>query len=84
MSNFLYAEAVGALGYASVTTFALTYAVVEVSEYRINQGQGHWNVVKKIFCYLKGIIDHGIVYGFNSNSPNDPQTLVECIDADWT
>ena len=83
MSNVPYAQAVGALGYASVTTRpALTYAVGEVSHHSINSGQAHWNAVKRIFRYLKGTIDHGIVYGFNSNSPNDPKTLVGYTDAD--
>ena len=84
MSNVPYAQAVGALGYASVTTRpALTYAVGEVSQHSINPRQAHWNAVKRIFRYLKGTIDHGIVYGFNSNSPNDPKTLVGYTYADW-
>ena len=83
MLNVPYIQAVGAIGYASVPTrLDLTYAVEEVSQHSINPRQCHWNVIKRIFCYLKGTFDHGIIYGPNPNSSNDPTMLVGYTDAD--
>ena len=84
MLNVPYAQAMGAIGYASVITRpGLTYAVWEVSQHSINLGQCHWNIIKRIFHYLKGTFDHEIIYGPNPNSSNDPTMLVGYTDADW-
>ena len=48
-------EAVGSLMYASLGTHPdITYAMQTVSRFTKNPGAAHWEVVKRIFCYLKG------------------------------
>lgn len=59
-----YREAVGSLLFAArVTRPDIEYAVNTVSQFLNNFNETHWSAVKKIFRYLRGTIDYGIVYG---------------------
>ena len=58
-----YVEAVGSLMYAMMSTRPdLAYPVSLVSRYQANLGLAHWEFVKRIMKYLKGILHHKLVY----------------------
>ena len=64
MRNIPYHEAVGSLMYASLGTRPdITYAIQTVSQFAKNPGQPHWEAVKQIFHYLKGMKEFWLTYG---------------------
>ena len=64
MCNIPYQEAIGSLMYASLGTHPdITYAVQTVSRFSKNPDQLHWEAVKRIFCYLKGMKEYWLTYG---------------------
>ena len=75
----LYQSAVGSLLYLSVATRPdITYAVSNVARFCAKPTNQHWVAVKRIFRYLKGTQQYGLLYG-KSNSNN----CVGFSDADW-
>ncbi|KAJ4721544.1 Retrovirus-related Pol polyprotein from transposon TNT 1-94 [Melia azedarach] len=71
MSRVPYASAVGSLMYAMICTRPdLAQSVSVVSRFMGEPGKEHWQVVKRIFRYLKGTFDVGLIYG------GDTQCLV--------
>ena len=48
-----------------------------VSRYQSNPGRKHWNVVKRILVYLKGIVDYSLCY------QGGELHLIGYIDTDW-
>ena len=63
MSRVPYANAVGCLMYAIVCTRPdIADAVSDVSRFMARPGREHWQRVKRIFCYLRGTNDIGLVY----------------------
>ena len=78
MINTPYEEAVGSLLYASITTRpVICYAVSQVAQFSHNPGPLHWEAVKRIFAYLKGTINHGILF------VQDKTGLIAYADADY-
>ena len=74
-----YQSAVGSLLYLSNWTRPdITFAVNNVAKFMKRPSRDHWTAVKRIFRYLKGTVDYGIVYNPDSNS-----SLVGYSDADW-
>ena len=72
-----YQNAVGALMYAALGTRPdISYAVGVISYFSSNLGEQHWRAVKRIFRYLKGMIDFTLTY---SNASD----LEGYSDADW-
>ena len=68
MSRVPYASAVGSLMYAMVCTRPdLAQAVSVVSRFMSHPGKDHWQAVKRIFRYLRGTSDVGLVYGDSEN-----------------
>ncbi|GJX70172.1 transposable element [Tanacetum coccineum] len=64
MSRIPYASAVGSLMYVMVCTRPdIAHAMSVVSRYMAHPGKEHWNAVKRIFRYLKGTSDVGLIYG---------------------
>ncbi|CAA7049382.1 unnamed protein product [Microthlaspi erraticum] len=64
MSRVPYARAVGSLMYAMVCTRPdLAHAVSVVSRFMGQPGKEHWQAVKRIFRYLRGTSDVGLIYG---------------------
>ncbi|KAL1192872.1 Retrovirus-related Pol polyprotein from transposon TNT 1-94 [Cardamine amara subsp. amara] len=64
MSRVPYASAVGILMYAMVCTWPdLAHAVSIVSRFMGQPGKEHWLAVKRIFRYLRGTYDVGLIYG---------------------
>ncbi|KAK9732196.1 hypothetical protein QE152_g13029 [Popillia japonica] len=63
-----YREAVGSLMYLTIATRPdIAYAVSRVSETLENPTISNWKAVKRIFRYLKGSMDFGILYEKESN-----------------
>ncbi|KAJ4712638.1 Retrovirus-related Pol polyprotein from transposon TNT 1-94 [Melia azedarach] len=71
MSRVPYASVVGSLMYAMVCSRPdLAQSVSVVSRFMGEPGKEHWQAVKRIFRYLKGTFDVGLIYG------GDTQCLV--------
>ncbi|KAJ4718647.1 Retrovirus-related Pol polyprotein from transposon TNT 1-94 [Melia azedarach] len=63
MSRVPYTSAVGSLMYAMVCTRPdLAQSVSVVSRFMGEPGKEHWQAVKRIFRYLKGTFDVGLIY----------------------
>ena len=63
MSRVSYASVVGSLMYAMVCTRPdLAHAVSVVSRFMGQPGREHWQAVKRIFRYLRGTSDVGVIY----------------------
>jgi hypothetical protein len=56
----LYQSIVGALQYATITRPDISYAVNKASQFMHSPTDAHWNGVKRILCYLKGMLSHGL------------------------
>ena len=64
MQGVPYASACGSLLYAMVATRPdIAYAVGVVSRFMANPGKAHWNAVKSIMWYSKGINNKCLCYG---------------------
>ena len=64
MADIPYSQAVESLMYAMVCTRVdIAYAVSVMSRFMSNPGKLHWDAVKWIMRYLKGTLDHGLMYG---------------------
>ena len=64
MVEISYSRAVGSLMYAMVCTRAdIAYAVSVVSKFMSNPSKLHCDAVKWVIRYLKGTLDHGMMYG---------------------
>ncbi|KAJ4702231.1 Retrovirus-related Pol polyprotein from transposon TNT 1-94 [Melia azedarach] len=71
MSRVPYTSAVGSLMYAMVCTRPdIAQSVSVVSRFMGEPSKEHWQAVKRIFRYLKGTFDVGLIYG------GDTQCLV--------
>jgi len=63
MSNVPYASAIGSLMYVMLCTRPnICFAVGLVSRYQSNPGLAHWQDVKRIMRYLRGITDLVLCY----------------------
>lgn len=63
MAKVPYSSAVGSLMYVMVCTRPdLAYSVSVVSRYMVNPNRDHWSAVKRIFRYLKGTSDVGLIF----------------------
>ena len=64
---------------AIVTRLDIMYAVSMLSKFLNNHTSDHWRAVKRVFAYLVGTIDLGIVYSRSENECN----IVGYSDADY-
>ena len=75
-----YQSAVGALLYLSMRTRPdITFAVCNVAKFASKPTLSHWLAVKRIFRYLKGTTNFGIMY----NRHNGSDDCIGYSDADW-
>ena len=73
-----YREALGALMYVSVATCPdITCAVCQLARFSQNPGSLHWNVVKRMYTYLKGTRDLWLTLG-----GDDDHAIAGYSDAD--
>ena len=64
MTNIPYQEAVGTLMYVALGTCPnIAYPVQVLSKFSKNPGETYWEVVKRVFHYLKGTQDLWLTYG---------------------
>lgn len=74
-----YRGAIGSLMFLMVLTRPdLAYIVSVLSQFSEMPDKSHWNGIKRVFRYLKGTIDLGIVFGKSKDN-----TLVAFSDSDW-
>ncbi|KAH9762165.1 hypothetical protein KPL70_000710 [Citrus sinensis] len=78
MADIPYSQAVGSLVYTMVCTRAdISYAVSVVSRFMSNPGKLHWDAVKWVLRYLKGTLDHGLMYGKSKHEVCDIRGYVD-------
>jgi hypothetical protein len=74
-----YQSAVGSLLYLSIRTRPdITFAVNNVARFSSNATTQHWTAVKRIFRYLRGTTNLGLLFKKNGH-----KNLVGYSDADW-
>ncbi|KAH9779242.1 hypothetical protein KPL71_007654 [Citrus sinensis] len=74
-------KVVGSLMYAMVCTRAdIAYAVSIMSRFMSNPGKLYWDAVKWVMRYLKGTLDHGLMYG---KSKHEVCEVREYVDSDF-
>lgn len=79
MANVPYQEAIGCIIYAAqVTRPDISYAVGVLSRFNKNPGKAHWQVVKRVFRYLKGTKHYALEF-----SKDDSIQFNGFTDADW-
>ena len=74
----LYRSTIGALQYLTMTRPDLSFPVNKLSQFLQNPSVRHWQACKRILRYVKGTLNHGIV--FKSNGRLE---LEGYADADW-
>ena len=78
MKNVPFREAIGGLNYLCTCTRPdIATAVSLVSKFSNNPGEQHWKAVKRIFRYIRGTFDYGILV-----QPENSQ-LIGYADANW-
>ena len=79
MSHVPYANAVGNLMYAMVSTRPdISHAVGVVSKFMTNQSEEHWQEMKWVLRYLRGTSDHCIIFNGSEGS------VYGYVDVDYT
>jgi hypothetical protein len=74
----LYKQIVGSLMYLTSTRPDIMYAVSLISRYMECPAEAHLLAAKRIFRYLKGTADYGILYKRDNNS-----TMIGFSDSDY-
>jgi hypothetical protein len=79
MSQYPYISVVGSLMYLALTTRPdIAYAAGVLARFNSNPGLAHWQAAKHVLRYLKGTVDHRLVY-----RPSDsPEPFITYSDAD--
>ena len=61
----------GCLTYATTATRPdLAAAVGILSKYMSRPGKDHWQGVKRVLCYIKGTLNHGLTFTANGSDPS--------------
>jgi len=64
MKKIPYREAIGALNWVAVGSRPdISFAVGQLAQFMENPGRNHWEAVKRVLRYLKGMKDLKLVYG---------------------
>ena len=75
-----YQMAIGCLNYATLISRPdLAVAVGVLSKFMANPGLEHWKGVKRIFRYIQGTLNYGLLYTSDGSDP----VLRGYSDADW-
>ncbi|KAL0539626.1 hypothetical protein IC582_023842 [Cucumis melo] len=75
---YLYRSIVGALQYATLTHLEISFSVNKACQFMHSPTILHWQMVKRIIRYLKGVLSHGL--GLQKSSH---LYLYGFADADW-
>jgi len=63
MKNIPFHKALGSLMWLQVATRPdLAFSVNKLAHFSYNLGRAHWNAVKYVLAYVKGMIDYDITY----------------------
>jgi hypothetical protein len=82
-STIRYQSAVGALMYAAQATRPdIAFAVTMLSQFNSKPNELHWQAVKRVFRYLRGTAQLGIVYT-GTGDLRDQAPLLGYCDSDW-
>nr|KAJ0213981.1 hypothetical protein LSAT_V11C400194770 [Lactuca sativa] len=73
-----YQKLVGSLQYLAFTRSDISFAVNKLSRFMHAPSQTHWQSLKRVLCYLKGTIHHGLYLHKNSSIQ-----LTTFSDSDW-
>ena len=75
-----YQIAIGCLNYATLISRPdLAVAVSVLSKFMSNPGVEHWIAVKRIFRYVQGTLNFGLLY----TSDGSERVMIGYSDADW-
>lgn len=78
------ASVVGSLMYAMVSTrLDIAQAVGVLSQFMVNLGKLHWDVMKRVLKYLKGMTQYTLCYQGNSTRSSRFFSIQGYVDADW-
>ena len=78
MAKIPYASAVGSLMFSMICTRPdLAYAISLVSRFMSDPGKEHWSAVKWVLRYLRGTVNHGLIYGKNVSNSVQVQGYVD-------
>ena len=81
MTRMPYASTDGSLMYVMVCTRPnLSQAISKISRYMHDPGRGHWEVVKWVLRYIKGIIGVGLVF---EKDFTGKQECARYVDSDY-
>ncbi|KAA0035484.1 putative mitochondrial protein [Cucumis melo var. makuwa] len=74
----LYRSVAGALQYATLTHPEISYSVNKACQFMHTPKHTHWQLMKRILRYLKGVLYHGLWF-----RKSDNMSLVGFAYADW-
>ncbi|XP_022871554.1 uncharacterized protein LOC111390708 [Olea europaea var. sylvestris] len=74
----LYRSAVGGLQYLAHIRLDISFAMNKLSQFLQTPSDVHWKLVKRVFRYLKGTIDHGLWI-----QRSDRISITAFANADW-
>ncbi|GKE24780.1 ribonuclease H-like domain-containing protein [Tanacetum coccineum] len=74
----LYRSLAGSLQYFTFTRLDISYAIQQVYLYMHDNREPHFSPLKRILCYVRGILDYGLQLFSTSTT-----YLVAYSDADW-
>ncbi|KAJ0801006.1 putative RNA-directed DNA polymerase [Helianthus annuus] len=78
MDSHLYRSLVGSLMYLTNTRLDIMFAVNKISQFMEQPKRSHWEAGKRILRYVKGTLNHGLVYSKGSKG-----TLIGFSDSDY-
>ena len=63
----IYRSIVGSLQYLTLSRSDITFVVNHASQFLQHPCSGHLKAIKRILCYIKGTIQHGLVFKNNTS-----------------
>jgi len=79
-----YRSAVGALLYAAnITRPDIAHTIGRLCRHTAEPNHMDWNAVKRVFRYLRGTVDHCLIFGRNPRELHLAPDITVYADADW-
>ena len=81
MHTIPYMNAIGVLMYLAIGTCPdITFAIGKLTQFNSNPGRQHWQAVKHLFRYLKGMMDLKLTYQ-TEDSPASSHPFITYSDS---